>query len=56
MSTVQSISSPAKVTVDTINLANAAITYLDTIDNVYLQPFRTFNTIVDGIANVRSSN
>ena len=51
-STVQSISRPTKTTVNSINFANTAMTHLDTINNVYLRPFRTFSTVVNGIANV----
>ena len=52
MSAIQSISGPTKATVNAIDFANTAMTHLDTINNVYLRPFRTFNTVVNGIAHV----
>ena len=52
MSTVRSLSGPTETAVNTIDFANAAMTHLDTISDVYLRPFRTFNMVVDGIANV----
>ena len=52
---VKPISSPVETTVNTIGFANSAMNQLDTITSTYLQPFRTFNSVVTGIANVRPS-
>jgi len=38
--------------VNTIDHANIAMTVVDTINATYLQPLKTFNTIVNTIANV----
>ena len=56
ISNVGSISGRVETTVNSIEVANIAMTELDTINNTYLQPLSTFNTVVIGIANVRPSN
>ena len=43
-----------ETTIDTINLVDTAMSHLDTIDSVYLQPLRIFGTVVNSIANVCS--
>ena len=50
---VKLVPGPVETTVNTIRYANIAMNHLDT--TTYLQPFRTFNTVFTGIANVRSS-
>ena len=56
ISNVGSISGRVETTVNSIEAANIAMTQLDTINNTYLQPLSTFNTVVIGIANVCLSN
>ena len=51
LSDINSIPGPAGTGVGAINGANTAMTGLDTIDATYLQPLKTFNTVVNGIAN-----
>jgi len=50
--TVDSIPVPSNIVVNTIGLANTAMTKLDIIDTTYLQPLSAFNTVVNGIAHV----
>ena len=38
--------------VNTINHANTAVAVVDTINATYLQPLKTFNTIINTIANI----
>ena len=52
ISNVEPISGPVETTVNSIEVANIAMTQLDTINSTYLQPLSTFNAVVIGIANV----
>ena len=52
LSDINSIPGPAGTGVNAIDHANTAMTDLNTIDATYLQPLKTFNTVVNGIANV----
>ena len=52
ISNVEPISGPVETTVNSIEVANTAMTRLDTINNTYLQPLSTFNAVVVGIGNV----
>ena len=56
ISNVKTIPGLAKTAVDAVDVANTTMTQLDTINSVYLQPLSVFNKVVDGIANVCSSN
>ena len=52
VSNVEPIPGPVETIVNTIGYANTAMDQLDTAISTYLRPFRTFNTVVTGIANV----
>jgi len=49
---INPIPGAAETGVNTIDHANTALTVIDTINATYLQPLKTFNTIVNTIANV----
>jgi len=49
---INSIPGAAGTGVNAIDHANTAVTVVDTINATYLQPLKTFNTIVNTIANV----
>ena len=51
LSDINSIPGPAGTDINVIDHANTAMTVLDTIDATYLQPLKTFNTVVNAIAN-----
>ena len=53
VSNVKPIPDSVETAVNTITYANTAISQLDTITSTYFQPFRTFNTVVTGISDVR---
>ena len=52
LSDINSIPRAAGTGVNAIDHANTAMTNLDTINATYLQPLKTFNTVVNTIANV----
>ena len=52
VSNVDLIPAPVETIVNTVGNANTAMNQLDTTISTYLQPFKTFNTVVTGIANV----
>ena len=43
---------PIEIAINTTNLVDTAMTHLDIINSVYLQPLRIFDTVVNSIANV----
>jgi len=49
---ISPIPGAAETGVNAIDHANTAMTVVDTINATYLQPLKTFNTIVNTIANV----
>ena len=49
---INPIPGAAETGVNTINHANTVLTVIDTINATYLQPLKTFNTIVNTIANI----
>jgi len=49
---INSIPGAAETGVNAIDHANTLMTVVDTINATYLQPLKTFNTIVNTIANV----
>jgi len=49
---INSIPGAAETGVNAIDHANTVVTVVDTINATYLQPLKTFNTIVNTIANV----
>ena len=49
---INPISGAAGTGVNAIDHANTAMTVVDTINATYLHPLKTFNTIVNTIANV----
>ena len=49
---INPIPGAAETGVNTIDHANTAMTVVDTINATYLQPLKTFNTVVNTIANV----
>jgi len=49
---INPIPGAAETGVNTINHVNTAVTIIDTINATYLQPLKTFNTIINTIANV----
>jgi len=49
---INSIPGAAETGVNAIDHANTAMTVVDTTSATYLQPLKTFNTIVNTIANV----
>ncbi|KAL4078980.1 WD40-repeat-containing domain protein [Scleroderma yunnanense] len=52
ISTVKSIPGMTETVTNAISVANTAMIGLGTIDKIYLQPLSTFNTFVNGIANI----
>ena len=51
LSNINSIPGPAGTGVNAIGHGNTAMTNFDIIYATYLQPLKTFNTVVNGIAN-----
>ncbi|KIM56283.1 hypothetical protein SCLCIDRAFT_1220434 [Scleroderma citrinum Foug A] len=51
LSNINSIPGPAGTGVNAIGHGNIAMTNFDSICATYLQPLKTFNTVVNGIAN-----
>jgi len=49
---INPIPGAAETGVNATDLANTVVTIIDTINATYLQPLKTFNTIVNTIANV----
>ena len=49
---INPIPGAAGTSVNAIDHANTAVTVVDTTSATYLQPLKTFNTIVNTIANV----
>jgi len=49
---INPIPGAAETGVNTIDHASTAVAVVDTINATYLQPLKTFNTIVNTIANV----
>jgi len=52
LSDINSIPRTVEIGVNATDCANTALTGLDTINATYLQPLKTFNTVVNAIANV----
>ena len=52
LSDINSIPGAAQTGVNAIDHANTAMTVVDTINATYLQPLKTFNTIINTIANI----
>ena len=52
LSDINSIPGAAQTGVNAIDHANTAMIVVDTINTTYLQPLKTFNTVVNTIANV----
>ena len=49
---INSIPGAAETGVNAIDNVNTAMTVVDTINATYLQPLKTFNTVVNTIANI----
>jgi len=49
---INSIPGAAETSVNTIDHVNTAMTIVDTTSATYLQPLKTFNTVINTIANV----
>jgi len=52
LSDINSIPGATEIGVNAIDHANTTMTGLDTINATYLQPLKTFNTVVNTLANV----
>jgi len=52
LSDINSIPGAAEIGVNAIDHANTTMTGLDTINATYLQPLKTFNTVINTLANV----
>ena len=49
---VDSISGPAKIAVNSIDVVDAAMSQLDTVNTGYRQTLSTFSTVINGITRV----